>query len=158
MFHHESRDSDAARDVAAFCGELCRPGEGHWWAATDLDPSVDGRHIYFAGQSFEGSLEQGPANIVCRLDLADGSINRVVAGRFYRNAADGRAAYVGAGENGQERLVIVSAAGEQLCSITLDIRVEAMAWSPNGRGLLVLGADSGADVSGAEGEIGRAHV
>src|SRR3546814_1456520 len=50
-----------------------------------------------------------------------------------------------------ERLVIVSAAGEQLCSITLDIRVEAMAWSPNGRGLLVLGADSGADVSGAEG-------
>src|SRR3546814_11024268 len=26
-----------------------------------------------------------------------------------------------------------------------------MAWSPNGSGLLVLGADSGADVSGAEG-------
>src|SRR3546814_20469562 len=101
MIQRDIRESDAARDVAAFYGELFRPGEGHLWAATDLDPSVDGRHIYFAGQSFEGSLEQGPANIVCRLDLADGSINRVAAGRFYRNAADGRAAYVGAGENGQ---------------------------------------------------------
>src|SRR3546814_14827659 len=76
MIQQDIRESDAARDVAAFYGELFRPGEVHLWAATDLDPSVYGRHFYFYGKSFDGTVEQGPPNTACRLDVADGETNR----------------------------------------------------------------------------------
>ena len=51
----------------------------------------------------------------------------------------------------RERVTIVSATGEQLDLFSLEARVEALEWSPDGHNLMILGADLGADVSGAEG-------
>lgn len=151
MIERDMRGSPAAREVEALYRTLFRPGEEHLWTATDLDPAADGQSVYFSAQSFEGALGDGPSGWICRLDLASGAVAQVARGRQYRTAPDGRAAYVGNGAGGQEHLVLLSASGETLASFALDMRVEALLWSPSGDTLLVLGADSGADVSGAEG-------
>ncbi|NIJ39476.1 dipeptidyl aminopeptidase/acylaminoacyl peptidase [Sphingopyxis panaciterrae] len=151
MIERDMREAGAARDVNDFYRTLFRPGEDILWTAADLDPTADGRSVHFTGQCFEGALAEGPATIVCRIDLAGGAVHRVARGRLYRNSPDGRAAYIEAGEDGRERLVILSEAREQLFSAAVDVRVEALAWAPGGSALLILGADAGADVSGAEG-------
>lgn len=151
MIEKDMRATSAACDVDAFYSRLFRPGGDHLWTAADLDLAADDRSLSFTAQYFPGTLEEGPASIVCRLDLTDGGVDRIAHGRLYRNAPDGRAAYIGAGEDGREQLVVLSESGERLVSIPLEVRVEALAWSPGGRDLLILGADPGADVSGAEG-------
>lgn len=150
MIDKDVRGSRAARDVEQFFGDLFRPGAGHLWAATDIDPTADGESLHFSGQCFEGTLAQGPTSAVCRLDLSDGAVHRIAAGRLYRNSPQGRAAYIGSADSG-EQLVVLSDAGDELLRTTLQIRVEAMAWSPNGDALLIQAADAGADLSGAEG-------
>ncbi|WP_447763738.1 prolyl oligopeptidase family serine peptidase [Sphingopyxis panaciterrae] len=151
MIERDISEASAAHDVNAFYRGLFRPGEGHLWTAADLDPAADGRSVYFAGQCFEGGLENGPASSVCRLDLVSGVVHRIARGRLYRNAPDGRAAYVETGDDGREQLVVLSQAGNRLFSSPLEARVEALAWAPGSGGLMILGADPGADVSGAEG-------
>lgn len=151
MIERDMRGSAAAGEVAALYRTLFRPGEEHLWTATDLDPAPDGQSVHFSAQSFDGTLEDGPSGWVCRLDVADGGVRHIARGRQYRTASDGRAAYVGNGAGGQEHLVLLSSGGETIASIALDMRVEALAWSPGSNKLLVLGADAGADVSGAEG-------
>jgi len=151
MIEKDMRGSAAANEVAALYRTLFRPGEEHLWTAADLDPSPGGQSVYFSAQSFDGTLEDGPSGWVCRLDVASGGVERIARGRQYRTAPDGAAAYVGNGAGGQEYLVLLSSASEAIASIALDMRVEALAWAPCGDKLLVLGADSGADVSGAEG-------
>ncbi|WP_054588475.1 alpha/beta hydrolase family protein [Sphingopyxis macrogoltabida] len=151
MIEKDMRETRAARDVAAFYGALFRPGTDDLWTGADLDLTPDGGSVHFAGQYFPGRLEDGPASTICRLDLRDGIVHRIAPGRLHRNAPDGRAAYIATGHGGCERLVILSESGEPLVSIPLEARVEALAWSPGGSGLLILGADPGADVSGAEG-------
>ncbi|HWV61400.1 MAG TPA: S9 family peptidase [Sphingopyxis sp.] len=150
MIERDMRGSAAMREVEALYRTLFYPGEEHLWTATDLDPAPDGQSVHFSAQSFEGTLADGPSSWICRLDLASANVRRIARGRLYRSAPDGRAAHVADGD-GQERLVIMSDSGERIAAIALDMRVEALAWSPGGRDLLILGADSGADVSGAEG-------
>ena len=143
--------TDAAQRVDAFYRALFRPGEDHLWTAADVDLSADGRTVHFTGQSFEGSLEEGPSAVICSLNLVDGRIHRVARGRLYCSSPDGRGAFVSTDHGGGERVTIVSATGEQLNLFSLEARVEALEWSPDGHNLMILGADLGADVSGAEG-------
>lgn len=143
--------SDAARRVDAFYRALFRPGEGHVWAAADIDLTADGRTVHFTGQSFEGSLEEGPCTLICRLNLADGEVHHGPRGRLYCSSPDGRGAFVATDDSGAERVAIVSESGEQMALLSIEARVEALEWSPDGHSLMVLGADLGADVSGAEG-------
>ncbi|MBJ7498908.1 MAG: S9 family peptidase [Sphingopyxis sp.] len=151
MIERDIRGSSAAREVEALYRTLFRPGEERLWTAADLDPAPDGKSVYFSAQSFDGTLEDGPSGWVCRLDLMNGAVERVARGRQYRTAPDGCGAYVGNGAGGQEHLALLSGDGAALALIALYMRVEALAWSPSGDKLLLLGADSGADVSGAEG-------
>lgn len=151
MIEKDMRGSAAAGEVTALYRTLFRPGEEHLWTASDLDAAPGGQSVYFSAQSFEGTLEDGPSGWICRLDIANGGVERIARGRQYRTAPDGGAAYVGNGAGGQEQLVLLSSAGETIASIALDMRVEALVWAPGGDKLLVLGADAGADVSGAEG-------
>lgn len=151
MIDKDIRGSRAASDVEAFYSGLFQPGTGHIWTAQDLDPAADGKNLFFAGQCFEGALSEGPTSMICRLDLVDGAVHRLAAGRLYRNSSDGSAAYVASDERGCEQLVILSPQDDEQVRIALDVRVEAMLWSPNGKTLLIQAADAGADVSGAEG-------
>jgi len=151
MTDRDIRGSRAANDVEAFYADLFRPGGNHLWTAGDLDPTADGNGLHFAAQYFDGALAQGPSNAVCLLNLLDGTVRRLAPGRLYRNASNGCAAYIGVGVSDEEHLIIVSGAGEELWRVRLEVRVEAMSWSPDGETLLVLAADAGADVSGAEG-------
>lgn len=149
MIQKDMRGTDAAKAVDSFYRSLFRPGEDHIWLATDLDATADGRHLHFTGQFFPTSLEDGPASAIWQLDLSDGASQRIAQGRLYRNASNGQAAYLEA-QGGQEALVILSAAGDRLCVVPLGVRVESLAWS-SGNQLLLLAADPGADLSGAEG-------
>ncbi|RYD45494.1 MAG: S9 family peptidase [Sphingomonadales bacterium] len=151
MIAKDMRGSAAAKEVEALYRSLFRPGEEHLWTAADLDPASDGQSVYFSAQSFGGTLEGGPTGWVCRLDIASGGVERIARGRLYRSAPDGGAAYVGSGAGEGEQLVLLSKVGETIASIALDMRIEALGWAPGGIRLFVLGADSGADVSGAEG-------
>ncbi len=130
---------------------MFRPGEGHVCSAHDIHLAADGRTVHFTGQSFEGSLEQGPSAAICRLNLADGRVHRIARGRLYRSSRDGRGAFVAADGGEGEQVAIVSATGEQLALLSIEARVEGLEWSPDGHSLMILGADLGADVSGAEG-------
>lgn len=152
------RGSRAAGDVDAFYGDLFRPGTGHVWTAADLDLTRDGQSLHFAGQSFDKSLGQGPTNSICRLNLTDGTVHRLTTGRLYRNSPAGGAAYIGVGGEGKEHLVVLSVTGNEHSRVALEVRVEAMSWSPDGQTLLVLAADAGADVSGAEGGFSLAKA
>lgn len=151
MIDKDIRGSRAASDVEEFYGGLFQPGTGHIWAAHDLDPTSDGKSVFFAGQCFERALSEGPTSMVCRLGLTDGLVQRFAAGRLYRNSSDGRAAYIAPDERGREQLIILSLNGDEQVRIALDVRVESMLWSVNGQVLLIQAADAGADVSGAEG-------
>lgn len=146
---HDIRDTAAARAVDTFYERLFRSGEAAVWTATDLDVAPDGQAIFFSGQSFNGTLEDGPSNAIYRLNQPDNTIEQIAHGRLYRNAPDGRAAYVEIGSNG-EKLAVISGTGS-LERIQVDGRIEALAWSPNGETLLLLVADPAADVSGVEG-------
>ena len=150
MIERDIRDSHAALAVEAFYESLFRPGEGLVWTATDLDLSVDGRRLHFSGQCFEGTLEDGPSNAIYQLDLANGDLDVIAAGRLYRNAADGRAAHVEGGAGG-ERVIVTAADETRIAVLPVMGRVEALAWSPGARGLLIVVADPGADVAGVEG-------
>jgi dipeptidyl aminopeptidase/acylaminoacyl peptidase len=151
MIERDIRGTSAAGDVDAFYGDLFRPGTGHVWTAGDLDLTTDGQNLHFVGESFDKRLGQGPTNAICRLDLNDGTVHRIAPGRLYRNSSTGRAAYISVGGGEKEDLVVLSATNNEVSRVKLEVRVEAMSWSPDGQTLLVLAADAGADVSGAEG-------
>jgi dipeptidyl aminopeptidase/acylaminoacyl peptidase len=150
MTQKDIRGSVAARQVDALYQTVFRPGEGHLWAAADLDLAADGQSLHFTGQCFEGTLEEGPRISIYRLDLVENSVQRLASGRLFRNAPDGRAAYVESTEVG-ERLVITTTTGDSVTKIYVNARIEALAWSPGGRNLMVLAADPSADISGVEG-------
>ena len=151
MIDKDMRQSAANAEVSGFYKMLFRPGEGHVWAAADLDVLAGEAAVHFSGQCFERALEDGPSSAIYRLDLVGGELARVGPGRMFRSAADGSAAFVEADGEGGERLVVLDPAGSRIALIAVTMRIETLAWSPSGHELLILAADASADVAGAEG-------
>lgn len=144
------RGTDAARRVDAFYRAAFQPGGQHVWTASDLNLTTAGDAVHFTGQCFETTLEAGPTASIYRLALPSGELHRVHEGRLFRASRDGRAAFVERAHDA-EYLTVLDVNDEPIARIAICQRIEALAWDPTGRELLVLAADAGADVSGVEG-------
>ncbi len=150
------RSTPEFKAVEAFYAALLSPGEARVYSASDVAPAADGATIHFTGLSFPGSLEQGPASGVYRMNLSTGAFAAVSESpaRLPRLSPDGSrlSLVVRAVGEASERLVIAASDGGQAVNgPAIEGVIEQAEWSPDGRTILLLVAGAGADLAGYQG-------
>ncbi|HEU0129427.1 MAG TPA: S9 family peptidase [Mycobacteriales bacterium] len=151
------RDIALYREVTDLFRRLNEPF-GEVAAATELSAAPDGTRVAFAG-TVRKDVESDPVLRVCVADLGTGAVEQVTAGPHNDRAPawspDGRTiAFLSDRRHpGRYGLYLLEEGrlGEAVAAPELDGSAEWLAWSPDGRGLLVGVAGAGAEKSGVEG-------
>lgn len=120
--------------------------------------SPDGRKIAFTGSKLD-KLEGTPSTRVFVIDLETGELDEVTGGpnddKLPRWSPDGsRLAFLSdRARKGEFQLYLLAVGrmGEALSTPAVDGTVEAFAWSPEGRAILLQVAGRGADLAGVQG-------
>jgi dipeptidyl aminopeptidase/acylaminoacyl peptidase len=151
-------------EVTALYTALLRPGEGHVYAAPEAQATADGAQAILVGMRFAGTLEQGPGSAlyVTALGTGDDGLTLLAdgaGGRLPRPHPTGSGlAWIVAGTDGGDRLLIADTLDGARRSIAIDGLVEELAWSPDGASLLLVVAGLGADLAGYQGGFATATI
>ena len=152
------RQTALYREIEEHFQNAIAPAFGALSAATDPAPSPDGRAIAFTGSLWQ-RLEGGPETHIYLAALATGVAEAITSGPnddlMPRWSPDGtRLAFLSdRRRKGQHQLYLLAAArlGEALATPRIDGTVEYLAWSPDGRAILLGVAGPGADIADAQG-------
>jgi dipeptidyl aminopeptidase/acylaminoacyl peptidase len=160
------RDTARYREVEAHFRRALEPGFGRITAASDLDVAPDARRVVFTGARLD-ALEGVPSGRICIADLDTGELDEVTHGpnddQAPRWSPDGtRVAFLSDRQRAGRMQPFVLEAdrlGEAVALPEIEGTVERLAWSPDGRRLLLCAAGLGADQAGASGSgsTGRAE-
>jgi len=152
------RQTPLYREIEDHFRRVFAPAFGRISDAADPAPSPDGRYVAFTGSRLE-RLEGLPTTRICRADVGAGTFDEITAGpnddRFARWSPDGaRLAFLSDRvEKGHQQLYLLEREGlrEARGAPAVDGTVEYLAWSPDGRSVLLGVAGPGADVSDVQG-------
>lgn len=145
-----------AEEIERFHIDAFAPGTGHIADATDLAASPDGRAVCFSASIYD-SLDAPPATRIATLDVPRGAVSLLPlhAGtqRLPRWSPDGHTlAFVAEDPSCRLSTVCLTRdAGLTVSSQQVDGVIESLAWSPDGRRLLLGVAGFGADFAGCQG-------
>ncbi len=152
------RQTPLYREVEEHFHHALAPAFAHISGADDPAPSPDDRWIAFTGSRLE-RLEGLPTTRICLAEIATGHCEQITAGpnddRLPRWSPDGaRLAFLSdRARNGHHQLYLLEAhrLGEARATPAIEGTVEYLAWSPDGRSILLGVAGLGADVDDAHG-------
>jgi len=152
------RPTPLYREIEEHFRRVLAPAFGRISDAADPAPSPDGRYVAFTGSRLE-RLEGMPTTRICLADVDTGTFDEITAGpnddRFARWSPDGaRLAFLSDRvEKGHQQLYLLEREGlrEAISAPTVDGTIEYLAWSPDGRSILLGVAGPGADVSDVQG-------
>jgi len=152
------RDTELYRAIEEHFRRALEPGFGRITAAADLAAAADGSRLAFTGYRLD-RLEGGPSSRIVLADLRSGDLEEVTAGpnddRLPVWSPDGSAVAFCSNRRSPDRfqayLLARGRIGEAEAVPEVDGSVESIAWSPDGRRLLVTAAGPGADLAGAAG-------
>jgi dipeptidyl aminopeptidase/acylaminoacyl peptidase len=146
------------REIEEHFRRVLAPAFGRISGVMDPAPSPDGRSVAFTGSKLE-RLEGLPETRVCVVDLESGDLREITGGPNHdhlpRWSPDGaRLAFLSdRASAGRFRPYLLDAGqvSEATAAPEIDGTVEYLAWSPDGRSILLGVAGLGADKAGAEG-------
>jgi dipeptidyl aminopeptidase/acylaminoacyl peptidase len=152
------RQAALYQQVEAHFHAALAPAFGRISGAADLAPSPDGREIAFTGSRRRG-LEGLPETRICIATLPGGPIEEVTSGphedRLPRWSPDGtRLAFLSdRRQHGMHQLYLLARErlGEASPTPWIEGMAEYLAWSPDGRSILLGMAGPGADIGDALG-------
>ncbi len=152
------RQTSLYREIEEHFHRVLAPTFGRISDATDAAPSPDGRYVAFTGHRLE-RLDGLPMTHICLADIDAGTFDEITAGpnddRYARWSPDGtRLAFLSDRvETGRHQLYLLARAGlhEALPAPAVDGTAEYLAWSPDGRAIVLGVAGPGADVSDVHG-------
>jgi dipeptidyl aminopeptidase/acylaminoacyl peptidase len=151
------RGQPLVNEIAAFYGTLHAPGTGAITDAADLDIARDGRRASFTGTVFD-SLDGPPRSCVVTVDLSNPvptvePLGGTRGARLPRWSPDGRtlAFLCDRATPGDHQLHVRDAGGTVRAAPTVEGVIEWLAWSPDGRAVLIGVAGLGADLAGCQG-------
>jgi dipeptidyl aminopeptidase/acylaminoacyl peptidase len=156
--HADLRQTPRYQEIEDFVRRTQEPAFGRISGALDPDPSPDGRRVAFTGTKLEG-LEGVPSGRVCVADVETSTFEVLTAGpnddRFPRWSPDGStlAFLSDRAERGRFQLYLLSAGrlGEAVAAPAVEGTVEYLAWSPDGRSILLGSAGAGAELAAVQG-------
>ena len=152
------RQTELYREIEQYFQRANAPAFGRISGAADPAPSPDGQRIAFTGSKRE-RLDGLPAMRICLVDSATGVMEELTAGPNDDHlpcwSPDGtRLAFLSdRKQRGQHQLYLLEAEriGEAVATPTVDGTVEFLAWSPDGRSILLTMAGAGAGLTRARG-------
>jgi dipeptidyl aminopeptidase/acylaminoacyl peptidase len=152
------RQTPLYQEIEAHFQRALAPAFGRISGAADPAPSPDGRHIAFTGSRME-RLDGLPATRICLLDLRMDACEEITGGphddRLPQWSPDGtRLAFLSDRlVRGQHQLYLLEGdrLGEARATPVIEGTVEYVAWSPDGRSIVLAVAGPGADVDDAHG-------
>ncbi len=152
------RQTELYREIEQYFQRVNAPAYGRISGAANPAPSPDGQRIAFTGSKRE-RLEGLPVMRICLADVATGAMEELTAGPnddlLPCWSPDGaRLAFLSdRKQRGQHQLYLLEAEriGEAVAAPTVDGTVESLAWSPDGRSILLTVAGAGADLAGGQG-------
>lgn len=151
------RSTPLFAEVEQFYRNLHAPGSGRITDTTDLCVSADGRRVSFTGLRFD-SLAAAPTSCIATVDPANGAValepNCPAGSRLPRWSPDGSTlAFLSDAQSPGDHRLQISRAGRVASAPPVEGVIESMAWSPDGRRLLIGVAGYGADLAGCQGGV-----
>lgn len=160
MLPFDSRDlrgQPLVNEIASFYSALHAPGRGAITDAADLDVTRDGRRASFTGSIFD-TLDGPPRSCVVTVDPSNPvpivePLGGTRGARLPRWSPDGRAlAFLcDRATPGDHQLHVRDASGSVRAAPSVEGVIESIAWSPDGRAVLLCVAGLGADLAGCQG-------
>ncbi|WP_420139648.1 prolyl oligopeptidase family serine peptidase [Sphingomonas sp.] len=146
------RSSDAYQNTLSFYEHLFGSGV---WGASELSIAPDGRFLLFSGIQCKHGVEAGPVSDVYRYDIQDRSRTLLRAdARLPRLSPCGQQAALVLEDRLNSRVVICqSLTGETVYTLHDLGLIEQLAWSPDGKRLMLLIPGRCADVAGIHGGV-----
>jgi dipeptidyl aminopeptidase/acylaminoacyl peptidase len=151
------RDTQIYRDVEAFYRDIMEPSFGKVTRPEQPAVSPDGETVAFSGRIFEELKGHGRTRI-CAVPFEGGEVRRLTNGPNDDHSPawspDGSTlAFLSDRTNEGEAQLYLSRGevGEAIPAPTVRGTVEHIAWSPDGSRILVLLAEEGAELAGAQG-------
>ncbi|OBQ71565.1 S9 family peptidase [Mesorhizobium loti] len=127
---------------------------GHVFGGRSLCGHHGAGQLHFIGQSFEGTIEDGPASRLYQVARGGGPLKRLSEreARQIRLSPDGaRLAFACQGDGPAADLIEIWSDSVVVASAALQGRIEQLDWSPDGKKLLLVVAGTAADLAGIHG-------
>lgn len=158
IVERDLRQTPLYREIEDHFRQVHAPAFGRISGADDPAPSPDGCYVAFTGSRLE-RLEGVPAMRICLADASTAAFEEITSGpnddRMPRWSPDGaQLAFLSdRAAKGQHQLYLLAAGrlGEALPAPRVEGTVEYLAWSPDGRSILLGVAGPGADMADAHG-------